>query len=216
VHQPYCDPESWFCFDTGPWPALYCRDSKWQSSLARQFPRLSRWPALAQASLAHRKPAPARRFSPQVANALGRLAVLGSSAGVAAAVRAKATVHDTTCCRRTANDKSNRPKEAAKHCLLTCAHVGCSKRPQQDARAIPSDAAVPPPAGELGRGMTPSKEAFVVCTDKKVDEVCSMTHADHEMKGKCASPAADAKDQRLSCRPEVGPGPRAHEPLPSR
>ena len=101
--------------------------------------------------------------------------------------------------------------------LLTYAHVGCSKNPQQDARAIPSDAAMPPPAaGEPGRGMTPPKEAFDVCTDKKVDEACSIKRAEREMKGKCASPADDAKDQRLSCRPEWGPSPGAHEPPPNR
>lgn len=100
--------------------------------------------------------------------------------------------------------------------LLTGAQVGCSKNPQQDARAIPSDAALPSAAGEPGRVMSPPKEAFDVCTDKKVDEACSMKHADHEMRGKCVSPAPDAKDQRLSCRPEGRPDPGAHEPPPNR
>ena len=100
--------------------------------------------------------------------------------------------------------------------LITSAQVGCSKNPQQDARAIPSDAAQPPPGpGEPGKGMSPPKEAFDACTDKRVDEACTVKHADHEMKGKCASAASDAKDQRLSCRPEGGPGPGAHQPPPS-
>ena len=100
--------------------------------------------------------------------------------------------------------------------LLTCAQVGCSKSPQQDVRAVPSDAALPPPTGEPGQGRTPPKEAFDACADKKVDDACSMKHQDHELQGKCANPGADARDQRLSCRPEGGPGPAAHEPPPNR